>query len=137
MSDFKKTAQMLLLFLGSCFSIAIYSDTSTALLTDPQNENAFLCIVKSGELTFTKEYGQATPFTLHNITNTPMGTGLGVTNYLITAPDGRYLNVNGQELVLKPFNDKESLWFSVIHYQYWNQLKNQGYQLNKIMPLEK
>ncbi len=103
---------------------------STVYLHDASQEGKYLHI-QDDTISYTAQKSEAAQFTLENITQAmSQRYGLGNTHYLITY-NGQFLNSDGTHLWLGKYDTDQSHWSSVIHYQYWHILKNNGYELEQ------
>lgn len=120
--------------LGISYLFPTNNPESIVYLQERTKQKSFLS-VENNQVKHTINADKATHFTLENITEVMMQKyGLGNSHYLIRY-NNFFLNVNPQkELYLGEYDEKESHWSSVIHYQYWHILKNNGYELEQIEP---
>lgn len=95
---------------------------NAVFLRDPGHNDNYLKVERGNKINYTEQKSQATDFTLENVTPENL---VGATHYHIKLGNKtlQKTETDGLELTLRPSKEYSS-WISVVHYLYFNQLKN-------------
>ncbi len=125
MKIFCKISALLIFTAFFCSNIV-----NAVFLRDPDQNNNYLKVEKNNKINYTEQKSKATDFTLENVTPENLA---GATHYHIKFGNKtlQKTKTDGLELTQRP-SEEYSPWISVVHYLYFNQLKNGSKVLLKI-----